>query len=26
MKLPWTLDNEEVWNKTHRFSGKIFML
>lgn len=25
IKLPWTIDNEEVWNKTHRFGGKIFM-
>jgi uncharacterized membrane protein len=21
-RLPWTIDNEEVWNKTHRFGGK----
>lgn len=26
IKLPWTLANEEVWNKTHRFGGKMFML
>lgn len=26
MKLPWTLANEEVWNKTHRLSGKIFLI
>ncbi len=33
IKTPWTLDNEEVWNKTHRlggwcfvFSGLIFVL
>lgn len=21
IKLPWTLDNEENWNKTHRVAG-----
>ena len=21
IKMPWTLDNEENWNKTHRFAG-----
>ena len=21
IKIPWTLDNEENWNKTHRFAG-----
>lgn len=26
IKLPWTLENEEVWNKTHRLSGKIFLI
>jgi uncharacterized membrane protein len=26
IKTPWTLSSEEVWNKTHRFSGKIFMI
>lgn len=26
IKLPWTLANEEVWNKTHRFGWKMFML
>lgn len=26
IKVPWTLANEEVWNKTHRFGGKMFML
>lgn len=26
IKVPWTLADEEVWNKTHRFGGKIFML
>jgi len=25
-KLPWTLANEEVWNKTHRLWGKMFLL
>jgi uncharacterized membrane protein len=26
VKTPWTLSSEEVWNKTHRFSGKLFVL
>lgn len=26
VRTPWTLSSEEVWNKTHRFSGKIFIL
>lgn len=26
IKLPWTLDNEENWNKTHRFSGFVFVI
>ncbi len=26
IKLPWTLDNEENWNKTHRFTGKVWVL
>lgn len=26
IKTPWTLSNEEVWNKTHRFGGKIFII
>ncbi|MBT7006936.1 SdpI family protein [Candidatus Falkowbacteria bacterium] len=26
IRTPWTLSSEEVWNKTHRFSGKIFVL
>lgn len=26
IKFPWTLENEEVWNKTHRFWWKMFML
>lgn len=25
IKLPWTLANEENWNKTHRFSGKVWV-
>ncbi|MCX6745161.1 MAG: SdpI family protein [Candidatus Parcubacteria bacterium] len=26
IRTPWTLSSEEVWNKTHRMGGKIFML
>lgn len=26
IKTPWTLSSEEVWNKTHRFSGKLFII
>ena len=26
IKLPWTLHNEENWNKTHRFGGKVWVL
>ncbi|MCX7727129.1 MAG: SdpI family protein [Chitinispirillaceae bacterium] len=26
IKLPWTIENEDVWNKTHRFSGKIWVI
>lgn len=26
IKLPWTLDNEENWNKTHRFGGKMWVI
>jgi len=26
IRTPWTLSNEEVWNKTHRFGGKMFIL
>ena len=26
IKTPWTLDNEIVWNKTHRLGGKCFMI
>lgn len=25
IKTPWTLDNEEVWNKTHRLGGWCFV-
>ena len=26
IKLPWTLDNEENWNHTHRFSGFVWII
>lgn len=26
IKLPWTLANEENWNKTHRFGGKLWVI
>lgn len=26
IKLPWTLDNEENWNKTHRFAGFLWVI
>jgi uncharacterized membrane protein len=26
IRTPWTLSSEEVWNKTHRFGGKIFII
>jgi uncharacterized membrane protein len=26
IRTPWTLSSEEVWNKTHRFGGKMFMV
>ncbi len=26
IKLPWTLSNEENWNKTHRFAGKLWVV
>ncbi|MBO5322166.1 MAG: SdpI family protein [Clostridia bacterium] len=26
IKISWTLNNEENWNKTHRFSGKIWVI
>lgn len=25
IKLPWTLNNEENWNTTHRFAGKLWV-
>ncbi|MGT2866419.1 SdpI family protein [Streptococcus fryi] len=25
IKLPWTLDNEENWRKTHRFTGRLWV-
>lgn len=26
IRLPWTLDNEENWSKTHRFAGKVWVI
>ncbi len=26
IRTPWTLSNENVWNKTHRFGGKLFKI
>lgn len=26
IKLPWTLDSEENWNKTHRFAGILWVI
>lgn len=26
IRTPWTLSSEEVWNKTHRFGGKVFII
>ena len=26
IKISWTLNNEENWNKTHRFAGKIWVI
>ncbi len=26
IKIPWTLNSDENWNKTHRFGGYIFMI
>ena len=26
IKLPWTLDDEENWNRTHRLAGKLWMV
>ena len=25
-RTPWTLANERVWDQTHRFGGKVFVL
>lgn len=26
IRTPWTLSSDEVWNKTHRLGGKLFMI
>ena len=26
IKTPWALENEEVWNKTHRLAGKLWII
>ena len=26
IKIPWTLDNEENWNRTHRFAGFLWLI
>lgn len=26
IKIPWTLDNEENWNRTHRFAGFLWVI
>ncbi|MBA1336472.1 MAG: Immunity protein SdpI [Firmicutes bacterium] len=26
IKTPWTLSNEKVWEKTHRFGGRVFVI
>ena len=26
IKLPWTLESEENWNRTHRLAGYTFMI
>lgn len=26
IRTPWTLSSDEVWNKTHRLGGKLFVL
>ncbi len=26
IRVKWTLENEEVWYRTHRFGGKVFMI
>lgn len=25
IRTPWTLNSEEIWNKTHRFGGRVFV-
>ena len=26
IRTPWTIHSDEVWNKTHQFGGKFFIL
>jgi uncharacterized membrane protein len=26
IKVPWTLDNEENWNRTHRLAGRLWVV
>ena len=26
IKLPWTMDNDENWDKTHKFAGKLWLI
>ena len=26
IKIPWTLDSEENWNRTHRFAGRLWLI
>lgn len=26
IRVPWTLSNEDVWNRTHRFAGRIWVV
>jgi uncharacterized membrane protein len=26
IKLPWTLNDEENWNKTHKLAGKVWLV
>ena len=26
IKVPWTLNSEENWDRTHRFSGKLWII
>ena len=26
IKIPWTLDSEENWNRTHRFAGRLWVI